>query len=256
MSRGRITWFRKLDTGLTPAFRFQIDTEKAGSGTTVFIAPVIVGTAGLTGTMNWGDGNSTFLDNTSIAADFEHDYGVGNEGVYDCFFVGDLKGWQFNNLGDKEKITKLTDWTGFFLSLRAFYGCVNLVITATTIPTTLGNTLQFAFRNNMSIGSPDFSAWNVSGIVVMSSVFRDCGDCGVNISGWSFSQVTNMSNFANGSKFTTINYSNLLSDTATQGVLNVTTAHFGTSLYNAGAVTDRATVITNGWTIIDGGLEP
>ncbi len=244
------------DKTAVAAFRFQIDTEKAGSGTTVFIAPVVVGTAGLSGTMNWGDGNSTFLDNTSIAADFEHDYGVGNEGIYDCFFVGDMKGWRFNNLGDKEKITKLTDWTGFFIEDAAFQGCTNLVITATTIPIVVGVTLAVAFRNNTSMGSPDFSGFDTSAINFMTSTFRDNGPCGVNIAGWSMSQVSNMNNFADSTTFTTANYDAFLIATDAQGAMSFSgTFNAGGSKYTSGgaAETARTSLISKWGAIVDGG---
>ena len=248
---------KRFSSLLPAAFRFQVDTTITGSsGLTEFLVPIPAGTAGLSITVNWGDGNSTVLTAASPAGDFTHDYGVGNEGIYNCWIVGEVKGWAFNNGGDKNKITKITDWTDFDIIASSFRGCVNLVVTAITIPIINSAFINNSFRECTSLGSPDFSGWNTSVVTNMASAFRDCGNCGVILAGWDMNQVTNLNNFANGTKFTTTNYSNLLIDVATQGALGPASPNFGTSTYNAGAVTDRATCVTNGWTITDDGLEP
>ena len=99
--------------------------------------------------------------------------------------------------------------------------------------------------------------WNVSKGENFSRMFAANGG-DFSLAAWDISSATNMSNFVyNGSvKFSTASYDAGLIYWATLNVkLNVPLT-IGTAKYSAAAASARAVLISKGWTIIDGGLEP
>lgn len=160
---------------------------------------------------------------------------------------------KFNNTGDKLKMIDVQNWGDIAWSSwdSMFYGCSNMTFSATDIPDTtavinFGSSVRdcalLTTLPNMSMASATF--WNHG--------FRQTGITTVP----AFAiPVLNSANFAfNGVTIETESYSNLLiSFAATFSTGFVFDG--GNSKYNAAGATARATLVSGGCTITDGGPE-
>ncbi len=115
-------------------FRIQVKTDNAGnSGDTQFTLPLFAAET-YNCTINWGDGTTPQVITTSTSP--THTYttaGTYTIGISENTGSGGFPRIYFNNSGDRLKLLQLQQWgdvhwTSF---AGAFYGCENLVITAT-----------------------------------------------------------------------------------------------------------------------------
>ena len=143
--------------------------------------------------VDWGDGSSNTIT-TWNQAETTHTYTTA--GVYDVTFNGNLKGWRFNNGGDKLKIIEISQWGNMSLGNLGFYfyGCSNLVLTATDAPDlTETTTLRYAFAYGSSLGSTgNMNNWDVSGVTDMTGVFANAISFNQSIGNWNLSSVTSI----------------------------------------------------------------
>lgn len=116
-------------------------------------------------TVDWGDGNTDTITAYDDAA-VTHTY--ASAGTYTVSISGTCDGFSFNNGGDKDKITGISNWGSLGLgngtSGQHFRDATNLDITATDAPDLSNCTgLQFTFRN---IGSftGSMAGWDLSTI--------------------------------------------------------------------------------------------
>ena len=161
------------------------DTTKAGSASNTVVLPLLSGGT-YSGTIDWGDGNSDDLS----YANRTHVYASG--GVKTITVSGTIGGWQFNNGGDKAKITDISNWGTLNVTTAAsFYGCSNLDITATDAPTlSVSSALNQMFRSCTSLTTADFSAWDTSTQTDARFTFLFCTNFNGNVSTWDVSNVT------------------------------------------------------------------
>ena len=119
-------------------------------------------------TINWGDGT---IETVSSAA-ASHEFASAAE--YTITVTGTIKGFTFNNSGDKTVITSITKWGTFDLfNTGSFYGCSNLDITATDGPTVSIDDLGETFRNAAKLTSiGGVSSWDTSGVTDFTQMFR------------------------------------------------------------------------------------
>ena len=103
----------------------------------------------------------------------------------------------------------------------------------------------------------DISMWNISKVTNIIGMFSGATAFDKSLASW---DVTSFSGnqllfFGNGSGLSTANYDDTLIGWATQNVKTGVSINFGTSKYTAGgeAAAARATLVTKGWTITDGG---
>jgi surface protein len=137
--------------------------------------------------INWGDGTSeTSVGNLGVKT-----YALA--GYYDISVTGTYTAPFFNNGGDRLKCVDVRQWgqvTGMTTWDASFYGCANLVGTATDAPVLIG-ALSSMFRNctvfNGAIGN-----WNTSAVTDMSNMFYAASAFNQNIGSWDTSAVTNM----------------------------------------------------------------
>lgn len=149
--------------------------------------------------VNWGDNTSDLIlsyNQTEVTHNFEI------AGEYTLIINGTLKGWQFNNGGDKIKILEISQWGNLNLgnSGSYFYGCENLELTAIDTPDLNGTTtLYYAFRNCKNLGSEgNMNLWNVSSVTDMSFMFLYATSFNQSISNWDVSNVTDMGSMFEG----------------------------------------------------------
>lgn len=156
-----------------------------GSATKVLLLPMTAGNK-----IDWGDGTINNLNT--------HTYASG--GVKTVKIYGIINSWTFNNLGDKLKITDVSDVGGWRPRADGFYGCSNLTWTATgpLNNKTLVTNISGIFRD-CTLFNGDVTSWDVSKILNLGSTFRDCPAFNQDISGWDVSNVTtNLSSMLRG----------------------------------------------------------
>jgi surface protein len=111
--------------------------------------------------------------------------------------TGTFNAFRFNNTGDRPKLLEITNWgdSQWTTMAGAFYGCENLVISATDIPD-LSNVTDFSymFSSCMSVSRvPNINSWDVSNATDMSYMFRYALKFNEAINEWDVSGVTDMS---------------------------------------------------------------
>ena len=120
--------------------------------------------------------------------------------------------------------------------------------------TSIVTTMRRTFYLNSSF-SYDVSAWDVSNVTRMDEMFRSATSFDHDLSAWDLSSCTNMTNFMNGkspANFSAANCDAIFEACVNGGQSNVTLG-MGTIKYSSAGATDRATLISRGWTITDGG---
>ncbi len=144
-------------------------------------------------TADWGDGTNDTITAWNAAA-VTHAY--ASAGTYTITINGTIHGWCFNNGGDRLKIIEISQWGDLRLGNSGgyFYGCNNLVLSATDAPDLIGTMfLTSAFRGCTSLGSSgNMSAWDVSGVTRMDGMFYQATSFDQAIGGWDVSAVTDM----------------------------------------------------------------
>ena len=148
----------------------------------------------------WGE-NSTVDHITSWnQSETMHTYRFGDE--YTIYVWGKIKGFSFNNMGDRNKLLGITQWGGLELGNDGgyFYGAENLQdITATDVH--LGETTNlnkmFA-KTNIFNGS--INHWDVSKVTSMREMFSNALQFNTNLSEWDVRNVKDMNNMFSGAR--------------------------------------------------------
>ena len=115
------------------------------------------------------------------------------------------------------------------------------------------------FKNATSFNQ-DINSWDIGKAVNINSMFAGATGFQQNIGSWDVSNLNGSHYlFMDGrntaiTRYPTANYDNLLIGWAPQNVNNGLTFNFGGAKYSAGAAASaRATLVSKGWTIVDGG---
>ena len=101
---------------------------------------------------------------------------------------------RFNNGGDKLKITDIKQWGNIVWSSfnSAFFGCGNMLVTATNTPNLSNVTdMSFMFFNANSFNQ-NINNWDVSNVTNMSFMFYDTNSFNQPLNNWDVSNVTDM----------------------------------------------------------------
>lgn len=113
--------------------------------------------------------------------------------------------------------------------------------------------------NEASSFNRDINKWDVSKVTSMDSMFRNAHAFNKDISAWNFNVNVNLSSFMEGkSNYNPIFYDRLLQNLANKDWTGRTGAKvlgMGTNKYTSAGAVHRATLISSGWTITDGGLD-
>ncbi|WP_422105444.1 BspA family leucine-rich repeat surface protein [Winogradskyella sp.] len=185
-------------------FVITVKTNNSGvSGDTQFEIPTFSGEA-YNYEIDWTYDGVTFnAESTGVTGDALHDYGVA--GTYTIAIRGTFPRIYFNNngqnshlpllYGDSDKLMTIEQWGDIQWSSmeRAFYGCDNFNITNPDIDTPdLSNATSTAYAFAETDLNGDISAWDVSTITNMSSMFSFADDFNQDISQWDVFNVTSM----------------------------------------------------------------
>jgi len=259
-------------------FDFTVNTANAGTSSSTQFKLPLASSSTINAVVSWGDGSSDTITSYN-QAEILHTYSTA--GTYAISIDGVVNGWKFNSAGEELKMLNISAWGTFdFTGTTAFYDCANLTLTATDNPTITTADMLQTFRG-CTVFNGDISGWDISNVTSLSQLVTGCPVFNQDISGWNMSGVTNISymifnsdgfdqslaswdvtgitNAAafmqNSTGLSTANYDATLIAWASQSVNSGVSIHFGSATYTAGgtAATARATLVTAGWTIIDGG---
>lgn len=145
------------------------------------------------GVIYWGDGTTslnTYNNRTHVYVE---------PGDYVITISGYMRGWAFNNLGDRLKIISIQQWGCFNhgnLS-GAFNGCSNLTLTSVsdTYKLSSNTTLGFFFANCTSITTiNNLNDWDISNITSLQRMFNYCSNFNQDLDKWNTSKVTTINN--------------------------------------------------------------
>ncbi len=143
---------------------------------------------------DWGDGNIDVItahDNAAVT----HSY--ASAGTHTIKIIGVIRGWRFNNAGDKTLIHNISSWGPLNLgnSNGYFYGCSNLTVSATDIlDVSSVTTFYYAFSGCTSLTALDVSAWNTASVTNFSYAFYGCSALtALDVSAWNTASVTTFS---------------------------------------------------------------
>jgi len=169
------------------------------------------------GTIDWGDGGAT---DTLSFANKAHTYTTA--GTYTITISGDtLQGWAFENSGDKLKITDVSNWGTIFEfdRTRMFQGCANMDVSATDVPTISTTSFLSQFYQT-GITTPDWSAWDMTGVTTYELCFQNSISFNGIIPNWVTTSTTNIKNMMN----TCSSFNQDLSSWVTDNITNVESA--------------------------------
>jgi surface protein len=227
--------------------------------------PLILGGA-YNFTVNWGDGTSSSITSWN-QADVTHTYATA--GTKNITITGTIKGWEFNNGGDRLKITNISNWGPLDMNVagssRNFNGCANLNITtggSPVMPTnctgmfegcsalvgvgindfnmaTVTNT-SYMFSSCSLFNAP-INNWNTSNVTNMSGMFFGATSFNQQIGTWNISKVTNISSMFNGATA----FNQLLNTWNTSAITNMSSMFSGARQYNQSMGSWDTSKVTN-----------
>ena len=205
---GALDGARVLNTvPIENVFEATWDTTRttAGSSTATQIALPLVAAA--TGSLynfviNWGDNTSSSIS-SSLQSEVTHTY--ASSGTYTTKMWGTMRGWRFNNTGDRNKFQSVNKWGGLRIisgpSLgdgqgnlcAAFFGCNSAsfsnVIGVPDLSYT--NSLRNLFNGCFNlITVNNLEKWDISRINSLRLTFNNCLKFDQNIGSWDTSNVT------------------------------------------------------------------
>jgi len=193
----------------------------------------------------------------------ETDLSFDEDASYNIKIEGTIKGFRFNNGGDKSKLLNIQSWGSLNLGNNNgyFYGCNNLIVTAfDKLDLTDTTTFYRAFRDCASLTS-FIDGWNcmdTSSITNMYQAFRGCTNFNADISGWDVSSVTDFTNMFSLCSAFNVDISGWDTSSATtfMGMFNACVAFDqDISGWNVESVTDMA-LMFNGATLSTANYNP
>jgi surface protein len=189
--------FKEGNCAFTPTlddFVITVRTDNPGSsGDTEFEIPTTGG--GYNYNVNWGDGST----DTAVNGNITHTYAT--TGTY-TITIRDNTGLgtgfpriYFNDQGDKDKLISIDQWgTGNWSSMaQAFFGCTNVVQTATDTPNLSSVTSMEQMFNLARVFNGDLSGWDVSTVLNMRAMLAGAWQFNQPIGSWNTTNVNNMS---------------------------------------------------------------
>ena len=186
-------WSSTRSFVIPPAFISRWKTDNAGTSTSSQILLPLNPSYAYDFYAYWGDGSNSHITAYN-QAEITHTYSVA--GTYYVRIIGTFKGIFFAGSGDKLKLTEIAQWGCLKIGDEIgyhFYGCNNMVCTATDILDLVGVISLDSTFYHCWLFNGDLSQCNTSSITSMYQTFRDCPEFNSDITGWDVSHVTDFS---------------------------------------------------------------
>jgi surface protein len=229
-----------------PAYRLRAPftstwkTDNTGTSTDTQITLPLVSTGTYDFVANWGDGTSDTIT-AYDQAEVTHTYSTA--GTYTVKIYGTIEGWQFDDGGDKLKLTNISQFGNLDITTdAAFYGCSNMTITATDAPDISSTSLLNMFRDCSSITTlPSLGNFDTSQVTNMYCMFYGCSSFNQSVSNFDTSQVTNMGYMFFGCS----SFNQSVSNFDTSQVTDMRYMFFGCSSFNQSVSNFDTSQVTN-----------
>jgi len=240
--------------GNTDAFIIEVDTTKAGSASNAFQFTGAEGDYDVIAKQN-GTQVATFNDLSG-----EQTITLPSSGIYvlevSAKEVNGFNRIAFDNGGDNFKITDIIQWgTIVWSSFKdAFFGCRNLIVTATDVPnfsdvTSLINMFRFSKKAN-----PDTSNWTFFNTTDARDMFRDSSSANPNARDWDASKFSRMDGIFLSTNLSTENLTACYENWSQLNLQQNVSFGAGNIKYNASGQAGRDILVnTYNWSITDGG---
>jgi surface protein len=215
-------------------------TDNTGTSTDTQITLPLVSTGTYDFVANWGDGTSDTIT-AYDQAEVTHTYSTA--GTYTVKIYGTIEGWQFDDGGDKLKLTNISQFGNLDITTdAAFYGCSNMTITATDAPDISSTSLLNMFRDCSSITTlPSLGNFDTSQVTNMYCMFYGCSSFNQSVSNFDTSQVTNMGYMFFGCS----SFNQSVSNFDTSQVTDMRYMFFGCSSFNQSVSNFDTSQVTN-----------
>tara|TARA_R110002167_G_scaffold314374_1_gene520054 strand:- start:416 stop:1321 length:906 start_codon:yes stop_codon:yes gene_type:complete len=241
-----------------PGFTFTVDTSITGASSSSQFALGMTAGGIYNFVVDWGDGTTDTITAYN-QPEILHTY--ASSGVYTIVCRGQLARWTWQGgsyVLDRLKIIDVSYWGGTNLNINspwAFFGAINMAVSATDSPANTGT--LFTCFYSLGASSPfvtGIGAWDMSLVTDCAFMCLNASNFNEDISGWNVSNITDFNQAFAGTSMSTANYDALLIAWAPQTV-NSFMFGIGSTKYTPGGAAEaaRATLVSKGWTIIDGG---
>jgi hypothetical protein len=171
--------------------RWETGRTSTGSSSSLQIRLPLTSAGVYNFTVDWGDG---VVERITARNQAVHDY--ARAGSYVLNITGVLRGWSFNNTGDRLKLVNVMQWgpMRFGDGGGYFFGAENMIMSAPDTPDLAGTvSLDSAFRGASALSGSGMDRWDVSGVTSMDETFRDAVVFAGNLTAWNVSAVRSMS---------------------------------------------------------------
>ncbi|WP_189663095.1 BspA family leucine-rich repeat surface protein [Polaribacter sp. IC073] len=250
--------FKATGRALSKSFNFEVKTDNAGtSNDNQFRLPLVSSFNGSTAIVDWGDGSAKDTITSYNQSEVTHTF--PSSGSYSVKISGQLRGWKFNNDGDIQKITNISNWGVFEMNeYLSFSRCTKISITAIDSPYLISSNISYSFYLCTSIKQLNVSKWNVSNTENFNALFFKADDMVITgLDKWDIGSATNLSNLLGSSPgMSTEDYDKTLISWEAQAPNTGLSVDFGGSKFTpnslASAARDRLISVYS-WTIADGG---
>ena len=191
------------------AFVMVVKTDNPGTSSATSFTIPITG-AGYSYNVDCNDDGTNEV--TARTTSYTCTYGAA--GTYTIAITGTFPRIYFNNGGDRQKLLEVKQWGNIAWTsmASAFYGCINMHITAVDAP-------------------------NLTGVTNMSGMFHDATSMNENINSWDVSHVTNMSSlfygqWYNGTDWIASSFNQPLNNWNTSAVTNMSYMFYWATTFN------------------------
>ena len=239
--------------GISP-FIIEVDTTKDGTPSDQFQFTGAVGDYDVVAKQN-GTQVATFNDLSG-----EQTITLPSSGIYVLEVIpkatNGFNRIQFNNGGDKLKITDIKQWGTIVWSSfsRSFFGCSNMLVTAIDIPDLSQCENLYAMFTFCNLANPLVKDWNVSTINIMAVMFSGATIANPDCRNWDVSNVINMSAMFLNSNLSTENLTAIYENWSQLNLEQNVSFGAESTKYNASAQAGRDILVnTYNWIIEDGG---
>ena len=163
-----------------------VSVKKVLSDTDQFQLPLI-SSGDINMVVHWGDATTSNITSYNQAETL-HTY--ASAGTYTINIYREVKGWKFNEGGDRLKMGVISNWGGFNITEHSsFFGCTYMTCTATTAPIISTTNLQNTFRN-CDFFNGVVNNWDVRNVTDFYTMFFRCFAFNQPLNNWDTSSAT------------------------------------------------------------------
>jgi surface protein len=184
-----IDWINQQDDYFVDPnyFEFSVKTDNTGTSSSNQFQLPLISSGDINFLVDWGDGNTDTIT-TYNQSETTHTYTSG--GTYTIKIAGIIKGFRFNNGGDRLKMLNISNWGCLNITdSSSFYGCENMTCDAVDAPIISTTSLQTTFYNCYLFNGP-IGNWDISNVTTLSQLFRGARLFNQPLNEWDTSKVT------------------------------------------------------------------